>query len=103
VTPQETLRQLIAGGSPTKQQIDAFVAGHQFPLTDPHGVTFVYRGYADHVVLRMFIFGLPTAQPLSRSGRRTSGRCGSTCRSSRASSTSSRSATATPPNGSRIH
>jgi enterochelin esterase family protein len=68
VTPQDTLRQLIAGGSPTKEQIDAFVAGHQFPLIDRHGVTFVYRGYADQVVLRMFIFGLPTAQPLSRIG-----------------------------------
>jgi enterochelin esterase family protein len=68
VTPQDTLRQLIAGGSPTKEQIDGFVAANQFPLIDPHGVTFVYRGYVEQVVLRMFIFGLPTAQPLSRVG-----------------------------------
>jgi enterochelin esterase family protein len=68
LTPQETLREMIAGGSPSREQIDAFVAGNSFPLTDPNGVTFVYRGYADQVVLRMFIFGLPTAQPLSRIG-----------------------------------
>jgi enterochelin esterase-like enzyme len=68
VTPQERLKALVASGAPTKEEIDALVADGPYPLVDRHGVTFVYRGYADHVVLRMFIYGLPTAQPLSRIG-----------------------------------
>ncbi len=69
MTPQDALRAMLASGAPTREEIDAFVHGHQFPLADPHGVTFVYRGYADHVVLRMFISGLPAAQPLTRIGQ----------------------------------
>jgi enterochelin esterase family protein len=64
----DALRALSAGGSPTREAIDAFVGAHSFPMTDPHGVTFLYRGYADHVLLRMFISGLPAAQPLARIG-----------------------------------
>jgi enterochelin esterase family protein len=68
VSAHAALRELLAKGSPTREAIDAFVAGNAFPLVDRHGVTFVYRGYADAVVLRMFISGLPTAQPLARLG-----------------------------------
>src|SRR5262249_14968748 len=35
-------------------------------IVDPTGVTFVFRGEADAVLLRCFIHGLPTAQPLER-------------------------------------
>ncbi len=46
--------------------IDGFLAAHQFPLAEGDTVTFVYRGPADGVRLRHFIFGLPTAQPFHR-------------------------------------
>jgi enterochelin esterase-like enzyme len=68
VSGPEALLALSASGSPTGETLDAFVTAHQFPLVDPHGVTFFYRGHADHVVLRMFISGLPAAQPLARIG-----------------------------------
>ena len=46
--------------------VDAFIAGNTFPLVDPHGVTFVYRGDARSVQLRNWVYGLPTSQPLER-------------------------------------
>ena len=60
------LEALLAQGSPEPEAIDAFIAGHDFPLVAKRGVTFVYRGEADAVLLRHFIFGLPTSQPLER-------------------------------------
>jgi enterochelin esterase family protein len=51
---------------PTAGAIDAFIAENQFPLTDPDGVTFVYRGEADEVMLQHWVYGLPSAQPLHR-------------------------------------
>jgi enterochelin esterase-like enzyme len=68
MTPPAPLRDLLAAGPLTGERIDAFLAAHGFPLADRHGVTFVYRGYVDAVVLRMFISGLPAAQPLARIG-----------------------------------
>jgi enterochelin esterase-like enzyme len=68
MTPHDLLREIVADGAPSREQIDALVASGPFPLVDRHGVTFVYRGYADQVVLRMFISGLPAAQPLARLG-----------------------------------
>jgi enterochelin esterase-like enzyme len=52
--------------SPSPEAIDAFVSGHTFPLVEESHVTFVYRGAADAVKLRHFIYGLPTAQPFHR-------------------------------------
>ncbi len=46
--------------------VDAFLAGHAFPLVEGTSATFVYRGQADRVLLRHFIFGLPTTLPLKR-------------------------------------
>jgi enterochelin esterase family protein len=43
------LRKLFRKGSPDKAEIDAFIAGSQFPLVDGSEVTFVYRGTADAV------------------------------------------------------
>ncbi|MCZ8132511.1 MAG: alpha/beta hydrolase-fold protein [Steroidobacteraceae bacterium] len=68
MTLAQPLRELLAHGTPSPEAIDGFLASHAFPLLDPHGVTFVFRGRVDAVVLRMFISGLPAAQPLSRAG-----------------------------------
>ncbi len=61
-----TLRELLAAERVEPAAIDAFVAANHFPLVDKSGVTFVYRGEADKVLLRCFIHGLPTAQDLER-------------------------------------
>jgi enterochelin esterase family protein len=60
------LRELARAEGLTPEAIDRFVATHRFPLVDKTGVTFVYRGDADAVLLRCFIYGLPTAQPLEK-------------------------------------
>lgn len=60
------LADLLREGSPTPEAIDNFIATNAFPLVDRTGVTFVYRGDADSVLLRCWIHGLPTAQPLER-------------------------------------
>ncbi len=60
------LRELLSDGSPTAAAIDKFITANEFPLVDRTGVTFVYRGDADSVLLRCWIQGLPTAQPLER-------------------------------------
>jgi enterochelin esterase-like enzyme len=61
-----TLRELLAAEKIEPAAIDAYVAANEFPVVDPTGVTFVYRGEADQVLLRCFIHGLPTAQNLER-------------------------------------
>jgi enterochelin esterase-like enzyme len=50
----------------TPADVDAFIAANEFPIADPRGVTFVYRGEARSVQLRSFVWGLPTSQPLER-------------------------------------
>jgi enterochelin esterase family protein len=60
------IQQLLAGGPPGAAAIDAFVAANRFPIVEGTRVTFVYRGEADGVSLRHFIYGLPSSQPLER-------------------------------------
>lgn len=62
------IRQLFALGSPDTEAVDAFIGANRFPIVDPHGVTFVFRGKADAVQLRLWISGLPATQPLERLG-----------------------------------
>ncbi len=51
---------------PGREGFDAFVEAHDFPLAEGSNVTFVYRGKADRVELRHWIYGLPSAQPFQR-------------------------------------
>lgn len=46
-------------------KIDAWMHGRSFPLVEGKNATFVWRGDADEVRLRHFIFGLETSQPLA--------------------------------------
>jgi len=57
---------LVESGAPAPPAIQDFIKTHTFPLVDPLGVTFVYVGDASAVYLRMFVAGLPAAQPLER-------------------------------------
>lgn len=55
--------------TPAVADIDRFIEDNEFPLVDPDGVTFVFRGKADEVILQHWVYGLPSAQPLQRLGQ----------------------------------
>ncbi|MCA9737038.1 MAG: alpha/beta hydrolase-fold protein [Gemmatimonadota bacterium] len=46
--------------------VDGFLAGRDVPIVEDRYCTFLYRGPAEDVRLRHWIFGLPTAQPFQR-------------------------------------
>ena len=52
--------------APGKEAVDAFLAGRSFPLVEGSSVTFVWRGEADGVSLRHWVFGLESSTELSR-------------------------------------
>ncbi|MGF1508572.1 MAG: alpha/beta hydrolase-fold protein [Myxococcota bacterium] len=52
--------------NPAKSEIEAWVAENEFPIVEGTSATFVWRGEADEVKLRHFIYGLESAQPLAR-------------------------------------
>jgi enterochelin esterase-like enzyme len=56
----------LLAGAKTPEAIDAFIAGHQFPIVEGPSVTFVYRGDADVIHLKHWVFGLPSSQKLIR-------------------------------------
>jgi len=58
------LRRLLADPSPAA--VDAFLQSHDFPVVEGEHATFVYRGHADRVFLRHWIFGLETDSELQR-------------------------------------
>lgn len=55
-----------ADEDPVRARIDAWMADRRFPIVEGKHATFVWRGDADEVRLRHFIFGLETSQPLTR-------------------------------------
>lgn len=61
-----TLKALFNNNKPEKSAIDAFIADTTFPLVDGNKITFIYRGDPKQVLLRCWISGLNTAQPLER-------------------------------------
>jgi enterochelin esterase-like enzyme len=58
------IRELIAAGPGV--DVDAWMKGRTFPLVEGKNATLIWRGDADEVRLRHFIFGLETSQPLQR-------------------------------------
>lgn len=50
----------------TAEAIDAFMEENTFPIQEGTTSTFVYRGAADKVNLRHFIYGLASSQPFTR-------------------------------------
>jgi enterochelin esterase-like enzyme len=60
------LAALLADGVPSAAAIDAFLANHSFPLVEGRQATFVYRGLADALYLRHFVFALPASMPFQR-------------------------------------
>jgi enterochelin esterase-like enzyme len=56
----------LKAGTRAPEKVDAFIGEHAFPLVEGSAITFVYRGDADAVNLRHWVFGLPSSQPLLR-------------------------------------
>ncbi len=60
------IHQLLADGPPAGEAIEAFLEEHEFPLNEGRSTTFVYRGEAEEVRLRHWIYGLPSSLPFQR-------------------------------------
>ena len=60
------IHRLMAELPVTGEAIDSFVKSHSFPLVEGPSVTFIFRGSADGVNLRHWIYGLESSQPLER-------------------------------------
>ena len=50
----------------SREELEQFLRTHSFPLVEQENVTFVWRGEAERVHLRHWIYGLPSSQPLRR-------------------------------------
>jgi enterochelin esterase-like enzyme len=60
------LQELLAQGVPDPLRIGQFLAARPYPHVDGRSVTFVHHGRADQVLLRHWIYGLPSSQPFHR-------------------------------------
>jgi enterochelin esterase family protein len=58
--------EALAAGPKTREDVDAFMAAHSFPIVEGPAITFVWRGDAEAVHLKHWVYGLGTAQPLAR-------------------------------------
>lgn len=56
----------LAAGSRTPDAVDAFFKGRSFPIVEGSSITFVWRGDAEGVRLRHWVYGLPSSQSLAR-------------------------------------
>ncbi|CAN5912860.1 N/A [soil metagenome] len=56
----------LEAGPRTREAVDAFFAHHSFPIVDGSSITFVWRGEAEAIHLKHWVFGLPSSQQLSR-------------------------------------
>jgi len=60
------IRQLEERGTVSRQEVDAFLADHEVPLREGTTTTFLWRGEAERVLLRHWIYGLPSSHRLQR-------------------------------------
>jgi enterochelin esterase family protein len=60
------IHELEQRGTLTPEAIDEFLGSRSFPLVEGRTVTFVYRGQADAVHLRHWIYGLGSSQAFER-------------------------------------
>jgi enterochelin esterase-like enzyme len=58
--------EALTTGPHTREAVDAFIAGNSFPIVEGSRISFVYRGDADAVHLKHWVFGLPSSQQLKR-------------------------------------
>ena len=60
------IEQLLADGPPDEAALASFLEQHRFPLNEDRSTTFVFRGEAEKVLLRHWIWGLPATLPFRR-------------------------------------
>jgi enterochelin esterase family protein len=60
------IRGLMGGEPPDGERIEAFLAGREVPIREGTTTTFLWRGDADRVLLRHWIYGLPSSHRLKR-------------------------------------
>ncbi len=60
------LDRLFRNGTPRKEDLASFLSENEFPLVEGRSVTFAFVGHADAVRVQHWIYGLPSAEPLSR-------------------------------------
>jgi enterochelin esterase family protein len=58
----------LSAQSLTPDEVGMLARAIRSPIVDPGGLTFVYRGEAEAVNLRLWIHGLPASQPFERVG-----------------------------------
>lgn len=58
--------EVLAKSKPNGAAIDAFMKGRVFPIVEGSKVTFVFRGQAEAVHLKSWVYGLPNSQSLQR-------------------------------------
>ena len=56
----------LEAGPRTREAVDAFFAGRSFPIVDGSHITIVWRGEAEGVHLKHWVYGLPSSQALHR-------------------------------------
>lgn len=62
----ETGLEQLENGPRTKEAVDAFFANRSFPIVIGSSITVVWRGEAEAVHLKHWVFGLPSSQQLAR-------------------------------------
>ena len=56
----------LESGPRNREAVDAWFAGRSFPLVDGPNITIVFRGEAEGVHLKHWVYGLPSSQALNR-------------------------------------
>ena len=56
----------LEAGPRNREAVDAWFANRTFPIVEGHKITFVWRGDAQAVHLKHWVFGLPSSQQLAR-------------------------------------
>jgi len=60
------IAELVHGSAPSPETIQVFLDRHQVPIVEGSKVTFLFRGHADEVRLRHWVYGLTSSEPLHR-------------------------------------
>lgn len=63
--PARAIETFLAGPR-TAEAVDAFIAANKFPIVEGPALTFVYRGEAEAIHLKHWVYGLPASQSLTR-------------------------------------
>ena len=60
------IAEMVHASAPTGEAIQTFLDQHEFPLAEGGKVTFVFRGEAEEVRLRHWVYGLSSSEALHR-------------------------------------